>query len=226
VICLPPAGSSATFYHRWAAHLPPSIAMAAVQYPGRENRLSEAALDDLHDLADQAAMAVAPFMDVPLALFGHSLGAAVAYEMALRLPAPAVLFVSGCPAPQVQAIRPRKRWDDESIVADLLRLGGPNHAALTHPALRSLLLTALRADYELGERYMPASGVMLDCAVVAIHGRHDSEVTPEEMQEWSSTTRGPFERVEVGGDHFFPLTLAREIVALVSDTLATHRGRR
>ena len=52
------------------------------------------------------------------------------------------------------------------------------------------------------------------------------EVTLEEMHEWGSTTRGPFERVDVCGDHFFPLTLAREIVALVSDTLATHRGRR
>ncbi|HGP4332947.1 TPA: pyochelin biosynthesis editing thioesterase PchC, partial [Pseudomonas aeruginosa] len=83
--CFPHAGGSASFFRSWSERLPPDIDLLALQYPGREDRFNEAPATRLEDLADGAALALRDFADAPLALFGHSLGAALAYETALRL---------------------------------------------------------------------------------------------------------------------------------------------
>lgn len=86
---LPHAGGSASFFRSWSERLPPDIDLLALQYPGREDRFNEAPATRLEDLSDGAALALRDFADAPLALFGHSLGAALAYETALRLEASA-----------------------------------------------------------------------------------------------------------------------------------------
>jgi pyochelin biosynthesis protein PchC len=217
--CFPPAGSAASFYKTWAAHLPPDVAFAAVQYPGRENRLAERPLEEMGVLADGAAAALRPFRDTSLALFGHSMGAAVAYEVALRLGRLAVLFVSGCAPPHVHEGRTKRVWDDESILEDLKRLGGHNPSALENPVLLSLLMPALRADYALVEKYLPGKGTGLSCAVVGFHGAQDEEVTLDQMQEWSVVTTGPFRLRVFDGDHFFPLQSRQEVIAEIVRTM-------
>ncbi|HEJ1191670.1 TPA: pyochelin biosynthesis editing thioesterase PchC, partial [Pseudomonas aeruginosa] len=101
--CFPHAGGSASFFRSWSERLPPDIDLLALQYPGREDRFNEAPATRLEDLADGAALALRDFADAPLALFGHSLGAALAYETALRLESAGAplrhLFVSAHPAP-------------------------------------------------------------------------------------------------------------------------------
>ncbi|MDU3291436.1 MAG: pyochelin biosynthesis editing thioesterase PchC, partial [Pseudomonas aeruginosa] len=104
--CFPHAGGSASFFRSWSERLPPDIDLLALQYPGREDRFNEAPATCLEDLADGAALALRDFADAPLALFGHSLGAALAYETALRLENAGAplrhLFVSAHPAPHRQ----------------------------------------------------------------------------------------------------------------------------
>lgn len=219
LVCFPPAGSAASFYKTWGTHLPPEVAFAAVQYPGRENRLAERPLEEMSVLAEGAAAAIRPFTDAPLALFGHSMGAAVAYEVALRLKRLAVLFVSGCAPPHVHEGRTKKVWDDESILEDLKRLGGHNPSALENPALLSLLLPALRADYALTEKYIPAKGARLSCAVVGFHGAKDGEVSQDQMEEWRVVTTGQFRLRVFEGDHFFPLKSREEVVAEIVSVL-------
>jgi surfactin synthase thioesterase subunit len=174
----------------------------------------------MRELADGLAEAVRPLCDMPLALFGHSLGAAVAYEVALRLKQSVMLFVSGCAPPHVHMAREKRVWDEESVIQDLKRLGGTNNSALDNTGLLSLLLPALCADYNLGEKYVPTSDARLSCAVVGFHGAQDKEVTFDEMSEWSAVTTGPFSMRVFEGDHFFPLRRSGEVVSEIVSTIS------
>src|SRR5690606_41003133 len=104
LVCLPHAGGGANAYRSWAALLPPGVDLVCVQYPGREDRLAEAPVDDMAAAVGAIARELAPLLDRPYALFGHSMGSAVGYELARRLrdegrPEPERLFASGRRAP-------------------------------------------------------------------------------------------------------------------------------
>jgi surfactin synthase thioesterase subunit len=194
--------------------------LAGIQYPGRENRLPEPVLEDMNELATGIASAVRPLCQGTLAIFGHSMGAAVAYEVSLRLNNPAVLFVSGCGPPQSYQGRTRKTWSDSSILSDLKRLGGPNQAIFENSALLSLALPALRADYFLVENYVPSTGAKLTCPVVAFCGDQDEEVSLDQMKQWSAVTTGSFRLSVFRGNHFFPLHGKQDVTAEIISILA------
>ncbi|MFC7741241.1 thioesterase II family protein [Nocardiopsis composta] len=161
LVCLPHAGGGANAYRSWAALLPPGVDLVCVQYPGREDRLAEAPVDDMAAAVGAIARELAPLLDRPYALFGHSMGSAVGYELARRLrdegrPEPERLFASGRRAP---ADAPPGRVHlaaDEEIIGELVRLGGTEREVLDEPALRTMILACVRSDYRLIERYTPS----------------------------------------------------------------------
>lgn len=85
LVCLPHGGGTAGAFYGWTAWLPADVELVAVQYPGRQDRFGEPCLRDMGELADAVAQALLPLLDRPVALFGHSMGAALAYEVTLRL---------------------------------------------------------------------------------------------------------------------------------------------
>ena len=166
--CFPHAGGSASFFRSWSERLPPDIDLLALQYPGREDRFNEAPTTRLEDLADGAALALRDFADAPLALFGHSLGAALAYETALRLESAGAplrhLFVSAHPAPHRQRGGALHRGDEAALLEDVRRQGGASEL-LEDADLRALFLPILRADYQAIETYRRAQPIALACAL-------------------------------------------------------------
>ncbi len=186
--CFPHAGGSASFFRSWSERLPPDIDLLALQYPGREDRFNEAPATRLEDLADGAALALRDFADAPLALFGHSLGAALAYETALRLESAGAplrhLFVSAHPAPHRQRGGALHRGDEAALLEDVRRQGGASEL-LEDADLRALFLPILRADYQAIETYRRAQPIALACALDVLLGEHDEEVSAAEAQAWS-----------------------------------------
>src|SRR5688572_31092003 len=85
LLCLSHAGGSASYFFGVSRALAPEVDVLAVQYPGRQDRLREPCLRSIHDLADALVPAIAPLTGRPLAIFGHSLGATLGYEVARRL---------------------------------------------------------------------------------------------------------------------------------------------
>jgi pyochelin biosynthetic protein PchC len=208
LVCLPHAGGSAAFFRPWRGYLPPDIELYAVQYPGRMDRFSEPCTDDMEQRAEAVCTAVAPLMDAPVALFGHSLGAVLAYEVARRLPArarraPILLIVSGRAAPHRQRPTSKHLASDAELWAEIGTLGGTSAELLDDADVRRTFLPALRADYRLAELYRPAPSPRLSCPVTALIGETDTEVDAEEAGCWADVTDAGFSMRTFPGGHFY-----------------------
>jgi surfactin synthase thioesterase subunit len=226
LVCFPHAGGSASFYHPFSRALQPDIEVLAVQYPGRQERRAERPVSDLHELADQAAEALLPWVDGRTAFFGHSMGAVVAYEVALRLKAehgvaPERLFVSGRRAPSVHRPLPDPvhRRDDAGVIAELTRLSGTDAALLSDPEVVQMIMPAMRGDYQAIETYEPRPGLPLDCPVTALVGDRDPQVEPAEARVWAEHTTGAFDAQVFPGGHFYLVAEQRAVISAVRDRL-------
>ncbi|MFC4909845.1 thioesterase II family protein [Actinomadura gamaensis] len=224
MFCFPHAGGSAVFYRSWAEAVGPAVEVHAVQYPGRADRIADALIPDAHRLARLVAGAIAQHADRPAVLFGHSMGALVAYETArlMRergLPL-AHLFASGARAPQAwDDLRRRiSTLDDDGVVAEMVALGGSDADALRDPELRELVLPYVRNDFALVESYRPREDAPpLDVPVTAIVGDADPDVPVEKAERWRATTSAGFALKVLPGDHFY---LQPQRDAVVREVLA------
>ncbi|WP_416978373.1 thioesterase II family protein [Streptomyces sp. T028] len=218
LVCFPHAGGTAHLFHTWPARLPDDTELLAVRYPGRQDRLAEPCVEDMDRLADAVTEALAPFTGLPLTLFGHSMGSAVAYEVARRLEThglrPAHLLVSGRAAPHRARPAGVPDGDDEALLAVIRGLGDHQSEAYDIPELRELLLPALRADYRLIEAYRPARPVPLRAPVTAYTGRDDPTCPPDAVRAWAELTGpGRFALREFPGDHFYLVPYEADLVA-------------
>lgn len=224
LICLPHAGGSAGFYRPWAALMPPEVELVAIQYPGREDRLGDPWIAGMAELVSAVADSVQPLLDRPYALFGHSMGSAVAWELAHELgrrgaPGPRRLFASGRAAPGTAATGQLHRQDDDVLCAELGRLGGTSREILDDPGLRSLILTAVRHDYRIIETHRPAGRPPLSCPIHVLTGSTDPELGEERSRDraggWADLTTARTEVRTFPGDHFYLTPRRRDVVAAV-----------
>lgn len=226
LVCFPYAGGSASIYHPWAALLPPSVELAAVQLPGRQNRITEAPITDLPTLVETLAAVLAPLWDRPVALFGHSLGAILAFEVArLRrrqgLGLPVHLFVAGHRAPQLPERQPPiHHLPDAEFLAEIARLNGTPAEILAHREILEMLLPVLRADFQLAETYLYVADAPLPCPLTAFGGTADDKVPPADLAAWRAQAGGPFAAQLFPGDHFFLNTGRVRLVQAVAAALA------
>lgn len=222
----PYAGAGASTYYHWTAPLGPEIAVTAIQLPGRENRIREAALRDVEKVAAAAAAAIGELNDLPFAFFGHSMGALLAFETARMLRSreaaePVHIFVSGRQAPHLPPTTPPIHGlpDAAFLSACLRRYQGIPAAILNEPELLRLFLGILRADFELIEKYQFNRDAPLPYPITALHGTGDATVTPGSVQAWSAHTSAQFVYTEMPGGHFFVQTARREVLDQVKKTL-------
>ncbi|HVE76616.1 MAG TPA: alpha/beta fold hydrolase, partial [Actinomycetota bacterium] len=155
---IPYAGGGASIFRPWAELLPAPVQLCPVQLPGREWRIKETPATRMDDLVGALAEAVDPYTDLPFGLFGHSLGALVAFELARRLESegkpPVHLFVSGHRAPQIPTSdRKLHQVPDSLFLMELRRLQGTPEEVLQNPELMRLIAPVLRADFEMAETY-------------------------------------------------------------------------
>lgn len=226
LICFPHAGGGASAFFPWSKALAGhSVEVAALKLPGRESRLREPASADLSEIVAAIVTALAPVGERPLAFFGHSSGARLAFETVRRLRElgrrlPVHLFVSGASAPNVPRTgAPLHLIRDEATFLNEVsrRYGGIPETVMEHLELRSLIAPALRADLEMHERYVYQDAPPLPIPITAYGGEQDTTVSPDGLARWREQTTGQFTTRMFTGDHFF-LNERRD--ALLEDVIA------
>lgn len=223
LVCFPHAGGSAGYYRDFGLAFPPSVEWSAVQYPGRLDRYAEPPVPDLHELADQVAERLRPWLDRPTVFFGHSMGATLAYETALRLAgtgAPIRLFTSARTAPSRQRISTVYQLDDDALIDHVRGLSDIDPRLLADQDMMALILPALRADYRAVGTYQPVPGRRVDCPIVALRGAADPEVTRAEAAGWADHTTSSFQCHTFPGGHFYVTDAIPEVVDLITASLA------
>lgn len=220
--CLPYAGGGASAFVAWRRGLP-GVAVAPVQYPGRETRLDEPCPTQLPRLVDELAEALAPQLvaEQPYALLGYSLGAKLAYALAHRLnalgvPAPRALHVVAHRAPDAPSPHPGAALLGEAeFRAHLRAYGGTPDEVFDTPELAELVLPILRADFALSEQRVPLAP--LACPILAYCGRDDAVADPRAMARWQPYSRAAFALRSFDGGHFFARSAADFLPTLARD---------
>jgi medium-chain acyl-[acyl-carrier-protein] hydrolase len=230
LFCFSHAGGGAAMYRAWLDALPPTIELCAVQLPGRESRLREPAFTSMQRLVEALLPELMARTDRPYALFGHSMGALVAFEAARALQSvsalrqPHRLLVSGRRAPHLADTEaPMHPLSDDAFVAEIRRrYGGIPDEVLRHRELLELLLPGLRADIAAIETHAFVPGPPLGCALSVFGGDADPRATREQLAAWQLHSDAATRLHVFSGDHFYlndPVVRAELIGEIARDVL-------
>lgn len=221
LLCVPFAGAGASFFHPWRALAAGRWRVVAVELPGRERRIME---EPERDVVAAAANVVDGVVadagtGARIVVFGHSLGAVLAYELVHLLADRDVhverLVVSGATAPWTQRARRATGLPDDEFLARVEEFAGFRHEALAHPEMRELILPVLRADTEMHQDYVPSTGEPVAVPITSVRGSSDRLVTAAEAGEWRAATTGGFIYAELPGDHMYLVDRAHDVLDLI-----------
>ena len=208
-------------FRSWTALREAAIELALVQLPGREARFGEPPCADVLEACRAVGDAMRDDLDEPFALFGHSLGGLLAFELARCLRremrvTPRLLVVAAHRAPHLRSPRApiAELPDAEFLDALTARMHGRSPIPTRHPGLMRLLLQTTKADYRMAERYELVDEPPLDCAISVFGGADDPHVTHDELEAWRRHTSSTFAHWTLPGDHFF--------VDTASDSVCSH----
>jgi surfactin synthase thioesterase subunit len=220
LFCLPFSGGGASVFNVWRGLFPPEIEVCPVHLPGREERIREPAAFS----AMVIARALADRIDRPFALYGHSMGARLGFEVLRELAGLTAqtalrFYPAASPPPDViSTLDESVLLPDEAFLEVLIRRLGASAQLRDTPELRRLLLPVLRADMDWCYRYRYHPGPPLATTILALAGESDAEATPQQMAGWSHYGEG-FSQRTVRGGHFFIKTAARQLAELLTQDL-------
>jgi surfactin synthase thioesterase subunit len=217
LFAFPFSGGGPTAFKNWEAALPGVDVFCAV-LPARDKRLNEPPVGEMQKMVTGMMNDFLALADRPFVLFGHSLGALIAYEMACHAAGngiqPQQLIVSAFRAPgQPRRNKLMHTLSDDDFLKSLVQYGGTPPAVLQNRDIMRFALPALRADFQLHETYQPSTYPLLECPIAALCGTHDQHVSEEEMHGWSNKTAADFSLHRINGDHFFVLKQQEKLLA-------------
>jgi surfactin synthase thioesterase subunit len=211
IFCFPHAGGSPRAFLDWQDGLAGDAEIVAVCRPGREHRAAEPApaIGALIDGATAAIAAATSRDGRPCYLFGHSLGALVAFEVCRRLTGPAAprhFVASGCSAPSLlpsQRVKQIAMLTGAEFAEAIGFFGGLAPEVIADSELRDLLLPGLIADFRMavGYRYRPGPRLAMPATLVV--GRDDPHVRQAQIAPWDQEFTWPPDRHLLDGGHFY-----------------------
>jgi medium-chain acyl-[acyl-carrier-protein] hydrolase len=230
LIALPYAGGSCTVFRGWTAGLPTDVDIVAVQLPGRGGNLEQPAFTRIGPLVDALADEVRPLLGGDVTLFGHCMGAVLAFELARHLRdtsgwEPRRMIVSAARGPR-RPLDPERisHLPDEELVGQLRRLAGTPEALLDNPMLLKLMLPTIRADFELCEQYEYCHGDALGCPISVLGGRKD-RFSRRDLMAWRHETTGPVDFEWMPGGHFYLHSHETQMLTAVASRIRKDRPR-
>lgn len=199
-----------------------------MELPGRGRRLSEALFTEMNSLTAEMLLHFSGYLDKPFAIFGHSMGALIGFELAkhLRLKygkSPVHLFLSSHRAPHLSVKdEPFHTLPENEFVGKLQSLNGIPKEVLEHQELMTLMLPILRSDFTLCETYRITAAEFLDCPITAFGGLQDESVPKEDLLPWREYTSSRFSFQQFPGDHFYLIQSQALLIQTISDILSSY----
>lgn len=227
LLCLPNAGGNARLFRSWHDHTQPWLRVQPVEYPGRGSRVRESLPSSMEELVADVLPIVEAAGDQPVALFGHSMGASVAYAVARELCAQARpssvrhLFVSAAGAPGTPSTRPpMEHASDQQVAHELSSLGGTPAELLRHPDMVRFLARVLRSDDTLLREFHSRQFFEpLDIPITGIYGVGDDAVLLEAFRRWKWATSARFQERLLAGGHFYFLDREAAVMGIIATEL-------
>jgi medium-chain acyl-[acyl-carrier-protein] hydrolase len=228
LVLLADLGGSAATFRGWSERLP-TANLGVVQLPGRESRLREPFVQSVAE----AAQAVADEVVVggqPAVLFGHGLGALIAFETARCLETrhwPVLaLFVSGQSPPALATEVPRLADAPADELLEQLKCRRhvlPGDVAADPDALR-IALPIVRADLAIIESYRYESREPLRWPLIACDAVAEPHVSRDDVEGWRRETTGRFSVQRFGGDRSYIQREHEALTVLVGNHLSVLAG--
>ncbi|MGW5877974.1 thioesterase II family protein [Nocardiopsis terrae] len=216
------AGGSHLGYRGWVRHFPPDWEICLLDAPGRARSSGAEPVREARALAERMHEVIRPELDRPFGLFGHSMGALVAYELTRRLTGdgtpPVWLGASAwSPKPGPERAEPRHLASDDRLREAIVRMGGTPRSALEDPDLWSYVEPLMRADLELVDTWSPdPEAAPLEVPLSVFGGADDRGMTPERLAGWADHVEGDFAHHTLPGDHFYFTGRTAEVVARIT----------
>ncbi len=207
LFCFPYAGGNQWIYEQWQKQLPTSITIHPLEYPGRGTKAKESLVSHLPQLLAHLEQEIST-MDDPFGFFGHSLGAILAFELALVMhnkygKAPKALFLSGSPPPNaVSSAASMHQQSDADFIATLKTLGGIPPGLLESKEFAEFFLPILRNDFALLHGY-ERQPTKVPCPLVIFGSDRDPIVSLSDIAKWADWTEEKMDLHLMEGDHFF-----------------------
>lgn len=219
LFCFTYAASSAQIFHRWNDYAPEWIEVSGCELPGHGARLAEKPCDHQDAAALEIADTIEPLLDRPYALFGHCLGATLAYEAtrilrARRKAQPVRLFSSGARGPHLGIpIADVESMEDDEFIEHMHKAYSAPIEFLRHPEMRPLFLPMVRADARMTQNYRYQPGPPVSYPITAVAGETDPDVQMEHLKGWHRHTDASVTTRIYPGNHFFFLESAPRLLA-------------
>jgi medium-chain acyl-[acyl-carrier-protein] hydrolase len=226
LFCLPYAGGGASIFRPWAGGLGPDVEVCGIQLPGHEMRLGENAYKRTGPLIQALAQAILPYLDRPFALYGHSMGALLSFELARQLRRaydrlPLCLYIAAYRAPQLPNPNIKIYHLPSEVFKVVLRADGIPETILQNEELMQAMLPTLRADFELCDAYSYYEEPPLACPFVIFGGQDDVRVGSGDLQQWTMHSSASSRLSILPGSHFFLHSAQQQLLTEISQDLAT-----
>ncbi len=226
LFCLPHAGGDTWMFQDWQIALPASVEVCPIRLPGRGSRIADPPFTDLQALVEALSHGLVDSLDRPFAIFGHSMGALIGFELARHLRrtgrrSPVMLCAASCRAPQLTGSFPAiSHLPPYLMLESLQRRYGTGADLVENDELMQLMLPVIRADFSICETYSYVEREPLDCPIAAYGGTADTTVDVVALDAWETQTTDAFLRHAIVGDHFFPIGSKSDLLQILSEDLA------
>ncbi|TAE61954.1 MAG: thioesterase [Nostocales cyanobacterium] len=228
LFCLPYAGGSAVIFHKWSKNLPQTIEVCPIEIPGRGRQITLPPHTKMKSLVAEIATKIIPFLDKPFAIFGHSMGAQVSFELARLLRSdynlqPIHLFISGRKAPQINSTkRDIYNLPDQEFWQEVSKLNGTPNEVIENAEMIELFLPILRADFTALETHIHTNQQPFNFPISVFGGLQDTGITQHQLEAWKEHTTSDFSVQMLEGNHFFLRESEKNLLHQITHKLRKH----
>ena len=231
-LAVPFAGGDGRGYRSISSNISGSHRWITLELPGRGKRVGEDSIDDIKAMAqDLKSQWRALKDDGPYAIFGHSMGALVTYEMVLSLAKeggqmPEFVYLAGCRPPNAAGRTRFADLDSADFWREMARYIGFPDSVLKNEPWKAANEKQLRNDCRAMENYPGrSSGHKVPVPIYYRIGEGDS-IAPEEVDEWRKFSSVSVDIRRIPGDHFFihthPRIVAQDLSELIHNCTRSH----